>query len=114
MLRDMDFKPCKMDPQVWYKPTKDGDCYEYVAVYMDDLALAMEDCKAFCEVLIKKYKFKLKGEGPLCYHLGCDYEREPDGVLCATPKKYIHNQRKATIWQQTDTHHILNTTKNIG
>ena len=29
------------------------------------------------------------GEGPLKYHLECDYHMDPDGTLIAQPKKYI-------------------------
>jgi len=33
--------------------------------------------------------FKLKGVGPLTYHLGCDYTRDPDGTLVCGPRRYI-------------------------
>ena len=36
-----------------------------------------------------KHNLKIKGEGPLKYHLGCDYHMDPDGTLVAQPKKYI-------------------------
>jgi hypothetical protein len=29
-------------------PTKEGDSYEYIAVHVDDLAMAGEDCKGIC------------------------------------------------------------------
>jgi hypothetical protein len=54
---------------------KDG-VYEYVAVYVDDLAFAMKDPKSFVETLTANYKFKLKGTGPLEFHLGCDFFRD--------------------------------------
>jgi hypothetical protein len=63
--------------------------YEYVAVYVDDLAFAMRDPASFVETLRKKYKFKLKGTGPLSFHLGCDFYRDDSGTLCMCPKKYI-------------------------
>jgi hypothetical protein len=44
--------------------------YEYICVYVDDLAMAMQDPAAFCEILKTKYNFKLKGDGPLKYHVG--------------------------------------------
>ena len=37
----------------------------------------------------KPGNFKLKGTGPVRFHLGCDYFREEDGTLCVGPKKYI-------------------------
>jgi hypothetical protein len=97
-LKGMDFEPSKADPQVWMRPTKKGDAYEYIAVYVDDLAIASENCKEICDTLKDKCGFKLKGDGPLTYHLGCDFVREPDGVLLATPKKYI---QKMLSWYET-------------
>ena len=38
---------------------------------------------------MKDYKLKLKGTGPISYHLGCDFEQDEDKVLCIQPKKYI-------------------------
>jgi hypothetical protein len=35
------FFRCKPDPDFWLR--KNGDIYEYVAVYADDLAIAMKD-----------------------------------------------------------------------
>jgi len=60
-----------------------------VAVYVDDLAIGMKDPKPFLTMLTDKYKFKLKGSGPISFHLGCDFERDSDGVLCMSPKQYI-------------------------
>jgi hypothetical protein len=37
-----------------------GDLYEYVATYVDDLCLGMLDPKPFTDTLQKKYNFKLK------------------------------------------------------
>ena len=55
---------------------------EYGAVYVDDLAFAVKDPKAFVEVLETKYKFKVKGTGPLEFHLGANFEQGPDDTLC--------------------------------
>ena len=33
------------------------------------------------EELEKGQGFKLKGTGPITYHLGCDYKRDEDGTL---------------------------------
>ena len=86
-LRDEGFTPCKAEPDIWMRPN--GDVYEYIAVYVDDLALAMLRPKEFTQLLIDKYKFKLKGTGPISFHLGCDFIRDDDGVLCLKPRKYI-------------------------
>ena len=33
--------------------------------------------------------FKLKGTGPVDFHLGCDFFRDETGTLCVGPKTYI-------------------------
>jgi hypothetical protein len=38
---------------------------------------------------MRRYGFKLKGTGPIQFHLGSDYFRDQHGVLCFAPKKYI-------------------------
>ena len=66
-----------------------GDHYEYIARYVDDLAIASKDPQKIIDALTETYKFKLKGTGPLKYHLGLNYYRDEDGVLCASPTKYL-------------------------
>ena len=68
---------------------RNGDIYEYIACYVDDLAIAAKDPKSIVEILTTTHKFKLKGTGPISFHLGCDFYREEDGTLCMAPKKYI-------------------------
>ena len=86
-LRDMGFFPCKAEPDIWMRES-DG-LWEYIAVYMDDLAFVLRDPEAFVKLLVGKYKYKLKGTGSIAFHLGCDFFRDKDGVLCQAPKKYI-------------------------
>ena len=43
ILQQKDFKPSKADPDIWMKWSKDGTQYEYIAVYVDDLAICMQD-----------------------------------------------------------------------
>ena len=74
-LRDLGFSVCKASPDVWMRPTK--DCYEYIAVYVDDLAIAAKDPKAIVDILQNKYNYKLKGVGPIDYHLGGNFGRDP-------------------------------------
>ena len=90
ILQKMKFKPSKADPDVWMRPEPGGTCYEYIAVYVDDLAIAAKDSQAFCNELKKKYNLKLKGVGPLEYHLGCTYKKDPDGTLAADPRRYVN------------------------
>ena len=72
------------------RPEPGGTCYEYIAVYADDLAIAAKDPQAFCNELKKKYNLKLKGVGSLEYHLGCTYKKDPDGTLAADPRRYVN------------------------
>jgi hypothetical protein len=56
---------------------------------VDDLAIASKDPAEIIRLLTDKYKFKLKGTGPIEFHLGCDFFRDEEGVLCFAPRKYI-------------------------
>ena len=49
----------------------------------------MKDCETFISLLQDKYKFKLKGTGPITYHLSMDFFRDKDQTLCMEPRKYI-------------------------
>jgi hypothetical protein len=66
-----------------------GDTYEYIAVYVDDLLIAAKDPLAITKCLEETHLFKLKGIVPLKYHLGCNYFRDDNGTLCFGPRKYI-------------------------
>ena len=90
ILQELKFKPSKADPDVWMRPEQGGTCYEYIAVYVHDLAIAAKDPQAFCNELKKKYNLKLKGVGPLEYHLGHTYKKDPDGTLAADPRRYVN------------------------
>ena len=65
------------------------DHYEYIAVYVDDLAIASKGPAGIIQALTDVHKFKLKGTGPITFHLGCDFFRDEDGILCFAPRKYI-------------------------
>ena len=90
ILQELKFKPSKADPDVWMRPEPGGTCYEYIAVYVDDLAIAAKDPQTFCNELKEKYNLKLKGVGPLEYHLGCTYKKDPDETLAADPRRYVN------------------------
>ena len=90
ILQELKFKPSKAYPDVWMRPEPGGTCYEYIAVYVDDLAIAAKDPQAFCNELKKRYNLKLKGVGPLEFHLGCTYKKDPDGTLAADPRRYVN------------------------
>ena len=66
---------------------KFGDLWEYVVVYVDDLAFVVRDPVKFAKELEDTYKHKLKGTGSTSFHLGCDFFRDKDGILCMAPRK---------------------------
>ena len=86
-LRDIGFQPCKAEPDIWMR--ENGGIYEYVAVYVDDLAFVMKEPMEFVTLLENKYKFKLKGTGPISVHLGMNFMKDQHGDLCISPTKYI-------------------------
>jgi hypothetical protein len=88
VLKDLGFFPSKAEEDIWMRDK--GDHYEYLAVYVDDLLIASKNPQAIIDSLTSKpVNFKLKGTGPVIYHLGCDYFRDEDGILCVAPLKYI-------------------------
>ena len=87
VLRHMGFEPSKAEQDIWMRDK--GDHYEYVAVYVDDLLIASKNAQSIIDTLVNEHNFKLKGTGPVTYHLGCDFFRDEDGVLCYAPRKYI-------------------------
>jgi hypothetical protein len=96
VLLDMEFFPSKAENDIWMRDR--GDHYEYLARYVDDLAIASRNPGAITEELQSKYKFKLKGTGPISYHLGCDFYRDSTGTLCMAPNRYI--DRMINIYEQ--------------
>ena len=86
ILHQMGFKPSRADPDIWMKYSKDGSHYEYIAVYIDDLAIYMEDPKSFCD--------KLREVAPINYHLGCGYTRDEDNPTNTLSKHWKY----ASIW----------------
>jgi len=66
--------------------------------YVDDLMIASKDPDSIIKILMEKYQFKLKGTGPTEFHLGCDFFRDEEGVLCYAPKKYIEKILENYRW----------------
>ena len=95
VFRDMGFFPSLADEDIWMRDK--GDHYEYIATYVNDLAIASKAPKEITDALENTYKFKLKGTGPIEFHLGCDFYRDEDGTLCFGPKKYIEKMVDAYL-----------------
>ena len=106
VLRGMGFFPSKGENDIWMRSA--GNHYEYIGVYVDDLIIVSRDCQSIVDQLVEENNFKVKGTGEVSFHLGCDFFRDKEGVLCYAPRKYIdkmlenfqrifgHMPRKAT------------------
>ena len=86
-LLDLGFVPSLSEPSIFMRkcPTRKGteEVYEYIATYVDDLCIIMDDPETFLKQLASApYNFKLKGSGEVNFHLGCGFEEDSDGVLC--------------------------------
>ena len=85
-LRSEGFTPSLADPDVWMRKNDAIGLWEYVCVYVDDLVLAMKEPKSFIDKLNSLpedggHGYQIKGDGPLSFHLGCDYIQNKDGRL---------------------------------
>jgi Reverse transcriptase (RNA-dependent DNA polymerase) len=87
VLRQMGFKPCKADRDIWMRQVRDH--YEYKVVYVNDLGIEPKDPTTITTELHKRYGFQLKGTGPATFHLGTDYFQDKAGTMCMEPKKCI-------------------------
>jgi len=62
-LCGLGFEPSQAEPDIWMRRLDDH--YEYVAVYVDDLAITSKDLKSITDALTNCHGFKLKGTGPI-------------------------------------------------
>ena len=75
------------EDDIWLRHMKDH--YEYIARYVDNMAIVSIKPQTIIPELIDKDGLKLKDSGPIKYHLRCDFFRDSLGVLCTSPRKYI-------------------------
>jgi hypothetical protein len=95
-LGDLRFYPSKAESSIFMRKCPTRDVYKYVATYVDDLCIIMEDPGTFLAQLSSApYNFKLKGSGEVNFHLGCGFERDSDGVLCMNPSRYVDKMEDA-------------------
>jgi Reverse transcriptase (RNA-dependent DNA polymerase) len=87
VLRAMGFIPSKAKADICMREI--NNLYEYIAVYADDLLITARNAREIVQTLEEQHKFKLKGVGPLTFHLGCDDICDQYGTLCFGPRKYI-------------------------
>ena len=83
----MGFFPSKAEDDIWMRDM--GDHYEYITCYVDDLTIISKNPKELLWILREEHNFKLKGKKPITYHLGMNFTRDSDGILCMSPMKYI-------------------------
>ena len=93
----MNFTPSRADQWIWLKKNIELSLYEYIAVYVDDWCIVAQDPKQIINTLKSKYKLKVRGDGPLTYHLGADYYHDPDGTMASQPKKYIEKSKETYV-----------------
>ena len=67
----MGFTPSKAEDDIWMRDK--GSHYEYIARYVDDLAIISKNPQDIINNFTEKYNLKLKGSGPIKYHLGSDF-----------------------------------------
>jgi hypothetical protein len=87
LREEMGFKPCKAEPDIWMCWV--DNLYKYIAVYVDDLCISSKDPKAITDMLTEQYGFKLKGTGPIDYHLSMTFCQNDRNDLCISPQHYI-------------------------
>ena len=84
---ELGFAPCKAEPDIWLR--QNGNMCKWVAIHVDDLALAFKDPQVLLDQLTANlHNFKLKGSGPITFQLGMDFFCDSDGVLCMAPEKH--------------------------
>ena len=86
-LRELNFLPTKAEDDIWMR--RNGENYEYIASYVDDLCIVAKDPTSIIDQLQDIQNYKLKGTGPINHHLGCDYFTDENGNLSYAPKTYI-------------------------
>ena len=59
----MEVYPKKADPCIWLREAPNLSCYDYIAVYVDDLCITAESHSAIIQIFKSKYHLKVKGDG---------------------------------------------------
>ena len=69
-LLDLAFVPSLAESSIYMQKCPTADHYEYIATYVDDLAILMKVPQAFINLLeAVLYNLKLKESGPLNFHI---------------------------------------------
>ena len=89
-LKQLGFFQSKAEPQIFMRRSKIGAYYEYLCSCVDDLSFAVDNPNRLINEPTKgPFCFKLKGTGPLNFHLGCGFGRDIDKTLYLDPKQHV-------------------------
>ena len=94
VLLTMGFFPSRAEDDIQMRDA--GDHCKCIAACVDNPLTASRNTQAIIDQpQAKPHNFKLKGTGPVDFHLGCNYFRNDDGTLCVRPRKYIDQMETA-------------------
>ena len=97
-LLDLGFVPSFAESLIYMKNCPTANHYQYIATQVDNLAIIMKNPQVFIDQLeLAPYNFKLKGSGPLNFHLGCGFHEDITGTLCMDPGKYIDQMEEIYV-----------------
>ena len=85
----MGFIQYKAQNDIWV--ISKNNLYEYIFIYVDDLVLVSNNPSEITDIISNTYNLKLKGTGPIGYHLGSDLFKDKGNVMCMYPSK--NNQK---------------------
>ena len=97
-LRKMDFHPSKADFDLWMK--QNGDHYEYIATYVDDLLVFSKDPMKIIEEI--KNEYDLKGVGKPEYYLGGNFHIAKDVDSLKEVDNDDKNHHLSSKWTKED------------
>ena len=78
-LGSMSFLPYKVEPDIWTRER--NSLYKYTVLCIDNISISPKHIKYIIDTMVHKYKFKIKGTGPIKYHVGYDFFRDEDDTL---------------------------------
>ena len=86
-LCGFNFNPTRYNNDLWIRQHKDGDCYDYICIHVDDFVAVGKRAQRIMDEI--KSVYTVKAGGPPDYYLSNDYKGDKKGSLCVVSKKYI-------------------------
>ena len=93
----MNFISSQADPCIWLRKNSKLNLDDYVVVMLMIYVLLHKNPKELISILKSKSHLKVKGDGPVTYHLGADCFHDPDGTMVCQPKKCIEKLKVTYI-----------------